>query len=107
MAVTNSNLRAWFYSSISYGQVGGGCFEETFDEKRDRHLNVKHMNVYSLSVIFFFEAALKRRLRATEAEIKLLMSRHSLKRTWQYMVVVDNGPENNSLGNACLTLNSQ
>ena len=29
------------------------------------HANVKHMNVYSLSVIFFSEAALKRRLRAT------------------------------------------
>ena len=52
--------------------------------------------MYVRSVLFSFsEAALKRRPRATEAEIKLLMCRHSLKRTWQYMVVVDNGRENN------------
>ena len=43
----------------------------------------------------FSEAALKRRPRAIETEIKLLMCRHSLKRTWQYMVVVGNGRENN------------
>ena len=59
------------------------------------HLNVKYMNVYSLSVISFSEAALKHRVRATEAEIKLLMCRHSLKGTWQYMVVVNNGRGNN------------
>ena len=52
--------------------------------------------MYIRSVLFsFLEAALKRRLRATEAEIKLLMCRHSLKHTWQYMVVVNNGRENN------------
>ena len=53
------------------------------------------MNLYSLSVILvlfsFLEDALKRPPRATEAEIKLLICRHKLKRTWQYMVVVDNG----------------
>ena len=43
----------------------------------------------------FSEAALKRRQRAIEVEIKLLMCGHSLKRTWKYMVVVDNGRENN------------
>ena len=26
MTVANSSLRAWFYSSVSYGQWGGGCF---------------------------------------------------------------------------------
>ena len=36
------------------------------------YLNVKHMNVFSLSVIFFSEAALKRRPGVTEAEMKLL-----------------------------------
>ena len=52
--------------------------------------------MYIRSVLFSFpEAALKRRQRATEAEIKLQMCRHSLKRTWQYVVVVDNGRENN------------
>ena len=52
--------------------------------------------MYIRSVLFsFLEAALKRRPRATEAEIKLLMCRHSLKHTWQYMVVVNNGRENN------------
>ena len=36
--------------------------------------------MYIRSALFSFsEAALKRRLRATEAEIKLLMCRHSLK----------------------------
>ena len=64
--------------------------------------------MYIRSALFSFsEAALKRRPRVTDAEIKLLMCRHSLKRTWQNMVVVDNGRENNQLGNACLTLNSQ
>ena len=39
------------------------------------HLNVKHMNRYIPSVLFsFLEAALKRRPRAIEAEIKQLMS---------------------------------
>ena len=38
------------------GQEGGGCFYETFEEQ----MNVKHMNVYSLSVIFFFRSSLKR-----------------------------------------------
>ena len=52
--------------------------------------------MYICSVLFSFsEAALKRRPRATEAETKLLMCRHSLKRAWQYMVLVDNDPENN------------
>ena len=52
--------------------------------------------MYIRSVLFSFsEAALKRRPRVTEAEIKLLMRRHSLKRTWQYMVVIDSGRENN------------
>ena len=64
--------------------------------------------MYIRSVLFsFLEVALKRRPKATEAEIKLLMCWHSLKRTWQYMVVVGNGRENNWLGNTCLTLNSQ
>ena len=62
-------------------------------------MNIKHMNLYSLSVILvlfsFLEDALKRPPRATEAEIKLLICRHKLKRTWKYMVVVDNGWENN------------
>ena len=52
--------------------------------------------MYICSTLFSFsEAALKRRPKATEVEIKLLICRHSLKRTWQYMVVVDNDPENN------------
>ena len=52
--------------------------------------------MYIHLVLFSFsEAALKRRQRATEAKMKLLMCWHSLKRTWQYMVVVDNGRENN------------
>ena len=43
--------------------------------------------MYIRLVLFSFsEAALKRRPRATEAEIKLLCQ-HSLKRTWQYIVV--------------------
>ena len=43
-------------------------------------MNVKHMNVFSLSVIFsLLEAALKRRPRAIQAEIK--QCQHSLKRT--------------------------
>ena len=50
------------------GQGGGGRFQETFDEKIYGHLNVKYVNVYSISV-FFLEAALKRRPRATKAEI--------------------------------------
>ena len=56
------------------------------------------MNVYSLSVIFLFsflESALTRQPRATAAEIKLLMCRHNLKHTWQYVVVIDNGREKN------------
>ena len=32
------------------GQEGGGLFYETFEEQ----MNVKYMNVYSLSVILFF-----------------------------------------------------
>ena len=52
--------------------------------------------MYIRSVLFSFsEGALKRRPRATEAEIKLLMCQHTLKRTWQYMVVVNNDRENN------------
>ena len=51
------------------GQVSGSCFGETFDEKMYGHLNVKYLDVYSLSVIFFLKAALKRRPRVTEAEI--------------------------------------
>ena len=52
--------------------------------------------MYIRSVLLSFsEPALKCRPRATEAEIKLLMRRHSLKRTWQYIVVVDNGREIN------------
>ena len=64
--------------------------------------------MYIHSVLFSFsESALKRRPRATEAEINLLMCWQSLKRTWQYMVVFSNGRENDEFGNACLTLNPQ
>ena len=52
------------------GQVGGGRFQKTFYEKMYGHLSVKHMNVYSLIVITFFEVTLQRRPRATEVEIK-------------------------------------
>ena len=52
--------------------------------------------MYIRSVLLSFpEAVLKRRLGAIEAEIKLLICQHSLKHTWQYKVVVDNGRENN------------
>ena len=50
-------------------QVSWNCFGETFGEKIYGHLNVKHLDVYSLSVIFILEAALKRRPRVAEAEI--------------------------------------
>ena len=43
------------------GQGREGCLLGTFDEK---------MYVHSRSVIFFLEAALKRRPTATETEIK-------------------------------------
>ena len=43
----------------SMGQRGGSRFQETFDENNYGHFYVKHMNVYSVSVLFS-EAALKR-----------------------------------------------
>ena len=43
------------------GQVRGGRFYESFDEK---------MYGKSLSIVFFLEATLKRRLTTTEIEIK-------------------------------------
>ena len=86
------------------GQGGGGRFQETFDQK----MNVKHMNVFSLSVIFsFLEAALKRRPRAIQAEIKQLMSaqlKTHLQCAWWWS---KDGRENDCLGNACFTLSSQ
>ena len=49
--------------------------------------------MYIYSVLFsFLEAALKRRPRATEAEIKLLMCRHSLNApdiTWWWSAMVE------------------
>ena len=41
------------------GQGVGGRFYETFDEKMYGHLNVKHMNAYSLGVIFFSRSYIK------------------------------------------------
>ena len=64
MVVTNSSLKEPDCIYQYYmGQWGGCRFQETFDQK----MNVKHINVYSLSVIFFLEAALKCRPRAIEA----------------------------------------
>ena len=56
------------------------------------------------SVLFsFLEAAFKRRLRATETEIKEVMSAQ-LK---THLAVRSSGRENDWLGYACSTLNSQ
>ena len=45
--------------------------------------------MYICSVLFSFsEAAIKRRPRATETEIKLLMCRHSLKRVFNFELTV-------------------
>ena len=41
------------------GQWGGGRFYQPFDKRMYGHLNVKHINVYSLSVIFFFRSCIK------------------------------------------------
>ena len=67
------------------GQEGGGLFYETFEEQ----MNVKYMNVYSLSVILFFRSSLKRRLRAIEAETKQLMSAQPKAHQAVCMVVVE------------------
>ena len=54
----------------------------------------------------FLEAALKHRPRAIEAEIKQLMPA-KLKMHLVVCMVVADGRENDCLGNACSTLNSQ
>ena len=70
---TSGRLPLFLPDSIHQYYVGqrGGCrFKETLMRKTFYgYINVKHMNVYSISVIYL-EAELKRRPRAPEAEIK-------------------------------------
>ena len=64
--------------------------------------------MYIPSVLFsFLEAALKRRPRAIEAEIKQLMSAQLKMHLAVCIVVVKRWLRKYCLGNACSTLNSQ
>ena len=60
-AVTNTNLRAWFFSSVLWAKGEELVFR--------KHLMKKYMDIPSV-LFSILEAAWKRRLTATEAEIK-------------------------------------
>ena len=55
--VTNSSLKEpdFIYQYYMSQEGARGRFQETFDEK----MNAKHMNVYSIGVIFFFKSCIK------------------------------------------------
>ena len=92
--VTNSILRAWFVSSIFW--VKG-------EEVVCRKLFMGNPSLLSS----FLNFALKHRLKATKAEEKQIMSVQLKTRQWMAVNRSNHGRENDSLENACSTLNSQ
>ena len=66
-AVTNSTLKAWFFSSVLWAKEGGSFFR--------KHLMRRCMDIPSV-LFSFLEAAIKCQSTATEPEIKQPMSAH-------------------------------